>query len=133
MKLSSRKQLMKESEITLKEIKKSLNEVAVPQKQVEKVKHWMDDAIPMVIDQPMIKKYDGMVENFFRYLEIQQGASPRESKKFAKAADDSIYPLRLVIANVKAYMLELKKLESKLPEIERIIKAVESDIKKMKY
>ena len=131
MKLSSRKQLLKESELTLKSIKKSLNEAAVPQRDVEKVKHWMEDAIPIVISEDRFEKYDDDVEKFFRYLEIQQGAPPKDAKKFAKAADDAIYPLRLVISNVKATIRELKQLESVLPEIERIIKAVESDIKKM--
>jgi hypothetical protein len=132
MKLSSRKELLKESEVTLKEIKKSLNETAVPQKEVEKVKYWMEDAIPMVIDKDMFEKYDNSVENFFRYLEIQQGASPAESKKFAKAANDSIYELRLVISKFRSQVRELKQLDSQLYKIETIITAVESDIKKMK-
>jgi hypothetical protein len=132
MKLSSRKELLKESEMKLTEIRKSLNEAAVPQREVEKVKHWMEDAIAIVIREDMLEKYDDDVEKFFRYLEIQQGAPPKDAKKFAKAADDAIYPLRLVISNVKATIRELKQLESVLPEIERIIKAVESDIKKMK-
>ncbi len=132
MKLSSRKQLLKESEMKLTEIRKSLNEAAVSQRDVEKVTKWMGYAIPIVIDEPMQKKYDAAVENFFRYLEIKQGASPAESKKFAKAADESIYPLRLVLANVDAYIRELKNLEAKSEEIRTIIKAVESDLKKMK-
>ena len=132
MKLSSRKDLLKESELTLKSIKKSLNEATVPQREVEKVKHWMEDAIQLVIDDRVLKKYDGAIEDFFRYLEIQQGASPAQSKKFAKNADESISRLRFVIANMHGLIGDVKKLEAKLPEIERIIKAVEYDIKKMK-
>jgi hypothetical protein len=132
MKLSSRKELLKESELTLKSIKKSLNEAAVPQREVEKVKHWMEDAIQLVIDDRLLKKYDGDVEDFFRYLEIQKGASPVEAKKFAKNANESISPLRFVIANMKGLIRDVKKLEAKLPEIEGIMKAVESDLKKMK-
>ena len=132
MKLSSRKELLKESEVTLKEIKKSLNETAVPQKEVEKVKYWMQDAIRMVIDKDMFEEYDNSVENFFRYLEIQQGAPPKDAKKFAKAANDSIYELRLVISKFRSQVRELKQLDSQLYKIETIITAVESDIKKMK-
>jgi hypothetical protein len=116
----------------LTEIRKSLNEAAVPQKEVEKVKYWMEDAIPMVIDKDMFEKYDNSVENFFRYLEIQQGASPAESKKFAKAANDSIYELRLVISKFRSQIREFKQLDSQLYKIETIITAVESDLKKMK-
>jgi len=132
MKLSSRKELLKESELKLTEIRKSLNEAAVPQKEVEKVKHWMQDAIPMIIDKDMFEKYDNSVENFFRYLEIQQGASPKDAKKFAKAANDSIYDLRRVISKFRSQVREIKQLDSQLYKIETIITAVESDIKKMK-
>ena len=132
MKLSSRKELLKESEMKLTEIRKSLNEAAVPQKEVEKVKYWMQDAIRMVIDKDMFEEYDNSVENFFRYLEIQQGASPKDAKKFAKAADESIYDLRRVISKFRSQVRELKQLDSQLYKIETIITAVESDLKKMK-
>ena len=132
MKLSSRKEILKESEMKLTEIRKSLNEAAVPQKEVEKVKYWMRDAIPIVIDKDMFEEYDNSVENFFRYLEIQQGAPPKDAKKFAKAADESIYDLRRVISKFRSQVREIKQLDSQLYKIETIITAVESDLKKMK-
>ena len=132
MKLSTRKQLLKESEMKLAEIRKSLNEAAVPQRDVEKVKHWMEDAIAIVISEDRFEQYDDDVENFFRYLEIQQGAPPKDAKKFAKAADESIYDLRRVISKFRSQVREIKQLDSQLYKIETIITAVESDIKKMK-
>ena len=116
----------------LTEIRKSMNEAAVPQREVEKVTQWMERAIMFVVDPDMREKYSDGVDNFFDYLEIPL-ASPKDAKKYAKAADFAIgSPLGIIIAKVKEHITELKKLEAKLPEIERIIKAVESDIKKMK-
>jgi hypothetical protein len=129
MKLSTRKELLKESELTLKSIKKSLNEAAVPQSKVEKVTQWMKDAIRLVVDKDQQKKYDNSVEAFFRYLEIQQGASLIDGKKYADRARDSFYELEMIISKVIQQNKILKKMETEIPEIRNIMRAVEKDLK----
>jgi hypothetical protein len=129
MKLSTRKELLKESELTLKSIKKSLNEAAVPQSKVEKVTQWMKDAIRLVVDKDQQKKYDNSVEAFFRYLEIQQGASLIDGKKYADSARDSFYELEMIISKVIQQNKILKKMETEIPEIRNIMRAVEKDLK----
>ncbi len=132
MKLSSRKQLLKESELTLKSIKKSLNEAAVPEKDVNKVYDWMHGAIKMVVREPkMVEKHREFAMYFLNYLKIQK-STPREAKKYATDTDEAVSSFSILIGKLKEQIADLKKLESKLPEIEKIIKAVESDIKKMK-
>lgn len=118
----------------LSESKKSLNEASVPQSEVEKVTGWMKIA-NMSVHETGSKQYEKMenfIEDFFRYLEIAQGANPRDAKKFKNNAEFSVDILQVLIGKVKENLSTLKKLEAKLPEIQKIIKAVDSDIKKMK-
>jgi DNA primase large subunit len=131
MKFSSRKQLLSEAEQELKGIKRSINEASVPQREVEKVTSWMESAIPFVVEDRVKEKYSNFVEDFFRYLEIPT-ASPKDAKGFKNNAEYAITPVNIIISNFKEQLRELKKLEAKLPEIEKIVRAVESDIKKMK-
>lgn len=132
MKLSSRKQLLSEAEQELKGIKRSINESAVPQREVEKVTQWMNSAIMSTVDDKQKEKYRGMVEDFFRYLEIERADTPAEAKKFKKNAEFSLGILDIIFSKVQSRLKELRNLESKLPEIKKIVKAVESDMKKMK-
>ena len=129
MKLSSRKELLKESELTLKSIKKSLNEAAVPQREVEKVTKWMKTAILLMVDSDAQNKYNNSVEDFFRYLEIQQGASPKDASKYARNAEFALQPMDMVISNFIQKIKMLKQMESQIPEIRKIMRAVEKDLK----
>ena len=134
MKLSSRKQLLSEAEQELKGIRHSINEEAVPQREVEKVTQWLTIANKVVHEtgSKQYEKMENFIEDFFRYLEIAQGAKPRDAKQFKKNAEFSVDILQVLIGKVKENLSTLKKLEAKLPEIQKIIKAVESDMKKMK-
>jgi phage-related minor tail protein len=109
-----------------------LNETTVPQRDVEKVYYWMRNAIPFVIEKDMREKYNAGLEDFFSYLEIED-ATPGFAKKYAKSAEFALgSPMGIIIAKVKDHLKELKKFEAKLPEIEKIMKSVESDLKKIK-
>ena len=134
MKLSSRKQLLSEAEQELKGIRNSINEAAVPQREVERVTDWMKIA-NKVVHQTGSKEYEKMenfIEDFFRYLEIAQGAEPRDAKQFKKNAEFSVDILQVLIGKVKENLSTLKKLEAKLPEIQKIVRLVKSDMSKMK-
>jgi hypothetical protein len=79
----------------------------------------------------MVEKHREFAMYFLNYLKIQK-STPREAKKYATDTDEAVSSFSILIGKLKEQIADLKKLESKLPEIEKIIKAVESDIKKMK-
>ena len=132
MKLSNRKQLLSEADAELKRIK-SLNEAQVPQSEVEKATEWLRIA-NQVVGGKRKEKMDAFIEDFFRYLEIYQGGNPNspDAKRFKKNAEFSIDFMDVLINNVKENLSTLKKLEAKLPEIQKIVRLVKSDMSKMK-
>ena len=115
----------------LKESK--LNEAPVPQSEVEKATEWLRIA-NQVVGGKRKEKMDGFIEDFFRYLEIYQGGNPNspDAKRFKKNAEFSIDFMDVLINNVKENLSTLKKLEAKLPEIQKIVRLVKSDMSKMK-
>ena len=112
-----------------------LNEVAVSQPEVEKATDWLRIANNTMnkIGGEDHKRMDDFIEDFFRYLEIHQRRNPNspEAKKFKKNAEFSIDIMDVLINKVKEKLSTLKKLEAKLPEIQKIVRSVESDMKKM--
>jgi len=121
MKLSTRKQLLKESELTLKSIKKSLNEAAVPQRDVQKVTKWMRE-VSMIFGS-VAKKISSKDNYISQYNEMESGSED----VYGDYVDilDSIKSIREAIK----FIGNVKKIESRIPEIQRIVKMIEDDIK----
>lgn len=115
----------------LKNLIKEEFKASVSQSDVEKVTDWMDNAIPLVIDEEMQEKYDDAVKSFFEYLEIEQ-AEPTDAKMFQKNAEFSIIPLVIIASKVKEQLKYLKQLETKMPEVMKILTAVKKDLKQNK-
>jgi hypothetical protein len=129
MKLSSRKQLLKESELTLKSIKKSLNEAADPQENdIKMVYDWMDNLINLVVADPTeAKKQRKYAMEFLNYPKIKK-SSPVAAKKYAANIDDAILSFGHLVGDMEEQLDELKKLKSKLPEIKKILNSIEHKI-----
>lgn len=131
MKLSSRKELLKESELTLKSIKRSLNEAAVPEEQIMKVSEWIEQVVDLTIqDNP--GRYLNAFIIFRDYMKLPI-LDPRDKQtriiELKKTINSTIPE---IISRLNDYMNELKELQSQLPEIQKIVKLVDSDIKNMK-
>lgn len=105
---------------------------SVSQSDVEKVTGWMKNAIPLVIDEEVRERYENFVEDFFRYLEIERADTPQDMKMFQKNAEFSIIPLVIITSKVKEQLKYLKQLESKMPEVLKIVKTVQKDLKQNK-
>jgi hypothetical protein len=122
MKLSSRKELLKESELTLKSIKKSLNEAAVPQRDVQKVTKWMRE-VSMIFGSVAKKISSEDIEFISQYNEMESGSED----VYGDYVDilDSIKSIREAIK----FIGNVRKIESRIPEIQRIVKMIEDDIK----
>jgi predicted KAP-like P-loop ATPase len=129
MKLSSRKELLKESESTLKEIKKSLNEASDPQENdIKMVYDWMDNLINLVVADPTeAKKQRKYAMEFLNYPKIKK-SSPVAAKKYAMNIDDAILSFGHLVGDMEEQLDELKKLKSKLPEIKKILNSIEHKI-----
>ena len=129
MKLSSRKQLLKESELTLKSIKKSLNEASDPQENdIKMVYDWMDNLINLVVADPTeAKKQRKYAMEFLNYPKIKK-SSPVAAKKYAINIDDAILSFGHLVGDMEEQLEELKKLKSKLPQIKKILNSIEHKI-----
>jgi predicted KAP-like P-loop ATPase len=129
MKLSSRKQLLKESESTLKSIKKSLNEASDPQENdIKMVYDWMDNLINLVVADPTeAKKQRKYAMEFLNYPKIKK-SSPAAAKKYVTNIDDAILSFGHLVGDMEEQLEELKKLKSKLPQIKKILNSIEHKI-----
>lgn len=116
----------------LKNLIKEEFKASVSQPDVEKVTDWMNNAIPLVIDEEVRERYENFVEDFFRYLEIERADTPADMKMFQKNAEFSIIPLVIITSKVKEQLKYLKQLETKMPEVLKIVKTVQKDLKQNK-
>ena len=122
MKLSSRKELLKESELTLKSIKKSLNESNVPEPEIHKVTKWMRD-VSMLFGSVAKKISSEEIEFISNYNKMKYGSED----VYGDYVDIS-YSLKYIREAIK-FIGNVRKIESRIPEIQRIIKMIEDDIK----
>jgi len=144
MKLSSRKELLKESELTLKSIKKSLNESAVSQSEFESAVKWISDAIRLGMTNKNKDRYTLLLKKISNYNQIPN-VSPDDAKKYAKDISLNSLIILSLFKDVKENitkeeknfekaqnrLVKLKKMRDELPEIQKIIGSIQSDVDKM--
>jgi hypothetical protein len=131
MKLSSRKELLNESELTLKSIKKSLNEMDISRQDSKKVVDWSEEIKKFTESSNGIARRNN---DFLTSFETSVGSRlTGRSRMYSRERQDSLPSSFIDLLDaLKEQITRLKKLESQIPEIQKLVKSVESDIKKMK-
>jgi hypothetical protein len=134
MKLSSRKELLNEAELTLNSIKKSLNEDSPSESDVETLSQWMLGVIPIVFERKdEQRQWQSSIEEFIENYEQFQIGEPKDAKRYANDVDTIInFTMKMIISRLKDKINKLKTFQSELPQVQTIMKAISSDVKKIK-
>jgi len=132
MKLSSRKQLLSEAEQELKLINQLLSEGKVVQSDVEKVKKWLEGAIPMVSNEKNFNFHYKKAADLLNYFKIATAATPKDARVIKNTTTNAISTSSIIITDFKKKLDKMKKLEASLPEIEKIYQSFEAEVAKMK-
>jgi hypothetical protein len=131
MKLSPRKQLLKESESILKGIRKSVNESAViSHTDIQKIHDWMLMVIPLVIEESDRELFADTISNILEWADINEIPSHADRKNtFLDIIHAYEVPMKIILQKYYEHIKEVKKAERDILSVREIMRKFGSELK----